>query len=465
MNRKMRIVLAMVLSAILLLSVTGGVSETKAGTLSVTLTADEKLRDPSGVTFAMYRVGSADRTESAGNVWKTEGAYAEVDFAGAKTAKDVEAARDAIGAIVRTSGAKADYTATTGSDGQAVFASIPEGLYYVRMTRGPQGLTITPALVTMPMVTEEGVTYTFDMTPKFVVVMATPTPELPPPPPPPPGDEPTPEPTESPSPSPSPSPTLPPTRVIEGRKQWNDDGNAHGTRPASITVRLYADGVLLSSNPTWGDRSGDTWSYSFGEFPVYDEEGNEIRYVVSEIPVEYYTSSVNGMTITNDLEERPPQEYTRISGVKTWVDEDGEGRPSSITIQLYRNGRMVERREVTAEDNWSWDFGELPLDDGYGHQYVYRIHEEGVTGYVGTVEGYDVTNTKLPPPPPPPYQEHTEEELEELVDLFEYGTPLYGRLLGTGDETPIYPFVFAGVGAIAVLVLFFFGRKRRSDRV
>ncbi|MBQ8972484.1 MAG: LPXTG cell wall anchor domain-containing protein [Clostridia bacterium] len=36
-------------------------------------------------------------------------------------------------------------------------------------------------------------------------------------------------------------------------------------------------------------------------------------------------------------------------------------------------------------------------------------------------------------------------------------------LLGTGDETPVYPYVFGGVGVAAIVILLIFGRKRKKD--
>jgi hypothetical protein len=53
----------------------------------------------------------------------------------------------------------------------------------------------------------------------------------------------------------------------------------------------------------------------------------------------------------------------------------------------------------------------------------------------------------------PNFSKYTEEELEDLMDLFDYETPLYGGLLQTGDETPIYPFVFAGIGIILLVIV------------
>jgi len=63
--------------------------------------------------------------------------------------------------------------------------------------------------------------------------------------------------------------------------------------------------------------------------------------------------------------------------------------------------------------------------------------------------------------PGPAFEALTEQELEELFDLFGYGTPLWGELRDTGDETPAWPFAFAGAGLMALLAVLFIGKKRR----
>ena len=65
--------------------------------------------------------------------------------------------------------------------------------------------------------------------------------------------------------------------------------------------------------------------------------------------------------------------------------------------------------------------------------------------------------------PPPPFEGLTEEELEELFELMGYGTPLLG-MLGTGDETPAYPYIFAAIGALAVIALVVFGKRRKKEK-
>ena len=94
---------------------------------------------------------------------------------------------------------------------------------------------------------------------------------------------------------------------INGQKVWNDNNNAGNTRPESITVQLYANGVKVAE--TTANKDLD-WFFSFGELPVY-ENGEKITYTVTETPVEGYRSSVsgdavNGFTVRNTLRPQTP---------------------------------------------------------------------------------------------------------------------------------------------------------------
>ncbi len=279
---------------------------------------------------------------------------------------------------------------------------------------------------------------------------------------------------------------------VNGQKIWEDNHNEHNVRPANITILLYADGTLVNAAPVWRSRQGDSWSYTFSGLPAENANGDPIKYTVDEQPAEYYEKEVSDTTITNRLIPRQPQNYAEITGVKTWEDDENSGgtRPDSVTVHLLRNGVEIASLKITAETNWSYSFGRQPLDDGYGHEYHYEVREDGVPGYFCRIDGYNLLNRLLFPKPTtpgsstdtetpyvptgrtvqnritatsrPPYEKLDLGELEEVVDLFGYNTPLWGQLLGTGDETPIYPYVFGGVGVLAVIALVFFGRKRKK---
>lgn len=266
-----------------------------------------------------------------------------------------------------------------------------------------------------------------------------------------------PESTATPTPTPSPTPAV----NINGEKVWRDEGNTHNTRPTSIKVQLMRDGEQIREITVTG--SGNRWSYSFGNLPKVDEQGAQYSYTVRETPVEGYTTTVRGTSIINDLEERTPQNYTNFTGAKIWKDdEDSSGeRPNYITVRLLRDGREVDRRTVTAANGWQFTFQNVPLDDGYGNTYRYTIREDSVPGYVGRVEDFEVTNSRLPEREVltefsrygTPLAGFGEPELEELLELYDYGTPLWGRPLQTGDELPLYPIVFGGIGCTAIIAL------------
>ena len=302
-----------------------------------------------------------------------------------------------------------------------------------------------------------------------------------------------PEPTPTPEPTPSVTPTPEPTPKpisISGSKVWEDENNAHNTRPERITVRLFADGTEVGATPVWTDTDTDTWHYTFENLPSTNANGETIRYTVQEDPVENYTSTVSGTTITNRLIPKETKKFISVSGTKFWNDDNNASgkRPKHIVVRLLQDGKAIDQRTVTAATDWKYSFDNVPADDGYGNVYEYTVEEDAVEGYFARVKGYDITNTLLPstpkkdtprepgkpdkpsknPPtrktstPPPKFETRTAEELDELTDLLDYDTPLWGGLLGTGDETPIYPYVFGGVGAAAVIGLLVFGRKKKK---
>ena len=72
-------------------------------------------------------------------------------------------------------------------------------------------------------------------------------------------------------------------------KSWSDSNNKAGKRPASITVRLLADGKEIQVITIRADAQGN-WGYTFKDLPKY-AAGKAIQYTIKEDPVSgYYTS-------------------------------------------------------------------------------------------------------------------------------------------------------------------------------
>ncbi|MBF0714053.1 Cna B-type domain-containing protein, partial [Gemella sp. GH3] len=129
-----------------------------------------------------------------------------------------------------------------------------------------------------------------------------------------------------------------------------DNNNQDGKRPTSITVNLLANGEIVQSKEI---SEQDNWSYEFTNLPKF-KDGQEVNYTVTENQVAGYETVINGYNITNKY----TPETTQVSGVKTWEDnnnQDGK-RPTSITVNLLANGEIVQSKEISEQDNWSYEF-------------------------------------------------------------------------------------------------------------
>ena len=122
---------------------------------------------------------------------------------------------------------------------------------------------------------------------------------------------------------------------IKGRKIWKDKDNKDGIRPASITVKLLADGQDTGKTAIASEATG--WTYEFTELERYkDTKGTEFKYSVVEVPVDGYTSEVEGFNITNThTPEKPtpgkPNEPGK-PGPKPQLPNTGEKASSAAVV-------------------------------------------------------------------------------------------------------------------------------------
>lgn len=85
----------------------------------------------------------------------------------------------------------------------------------------------------------------------------------------------------------------------------------------------------------------------------------------------------------------------KISGIKTWVDDDNsqKTRPTSITVNLLANGVKVDSKTVTADNGWSYEFSGHAKKDSSGNVIKYTVEEAKVpSGYEESVSGYNIQN-------------------------------------------------------------------------
>ena len=172
---------------------------------------------------------------------------------------------------------------------------------------------------------------------------------------------------------------------VSGTKTWRAPEGSE--LPESITVILNRNGSPVDSKKVTAE---DDWSYEFTELPAYSEDGSTAyTYTVDEEPVEGYITTVSETNLINTITGT-----TSVSGTKTWRVPEGTKLPESITVILNRNDEPVARKKVTAADDWSYEFTELPAysEDG-STAYTYTVDEEPVEGYITTVSETNLINT------------------------------------------------------------------------
>lgn len=182
-------------------------------------------------------------------------------------------------------------------------------------------------------------------------------------------------------------------------KVWDDSNNIDGMRPDSVTIHM--NGSDGSSTEATLSNTKD-WKYTFKHMPLFDANGNEITYTITEDAVTGYTYTVTNegrsFTITNSH----VQETFSIPVTKTWEDNGNQDgvRPSAIHVTLMGSDGNVYEANLTAAGKWKYEFKDLPRYWMEGVAIDYTLSEEAVNGYTYKIEGdadtgFTVTNEHI----------------------------------------------------------------------
>ena len=165
-----------------------------------------------------------------------------------------------------------------------------------------------------------------------------------------------------------------------------------GTPAASVTIKLYADGA---EKETVTLTATDNWTHTFTNLDKYAADGHEIAYTVDETPVAGYTKAISGTATTGFTITNTNTETINIPVTKTWVGPAA----TSATVKLYADGTEKDTVTLTAADNWTHTFSNLPkFDTTDGHEIVYTVDEVDVPNYTKGISGtaatgFTITNT------------------------------------------------------------------------
>lgn len=156
--------------------------------------------------------------------------------------------------------------------------------------------------------------------------------------------------------------------------EWNDNNNEYNVRPSEVIISKNAD-VINESND---------WKIS--EILAEEIEIQDINYYNKFISI-----NDNSCLITYNIDETM---FMEIYGHKLWKDKDGKNVnmdslpdymvPSSVEIYLKKNGETVKTETISAENDWEYNFGIVPIDQ----LDSYSIEEE-------SLEWWSLNNKKL----------------------------------------------------------------------
>ncbi len=286
----------------------------------------------------------------------------------------------------------------------------------------------------------------------------------------------------------------PETVTVSGTKTWNDENDRAGRRPGSITVELYADGVWIDGRIVKPDADG-SWTYSFADLPKY-ADGKEINYAIKEIPVENYSTAINGYDVTNTYTPGSTHHSsggsggsggsaystatTRVTVTKVWNDADNQYgiRPDSVQVQLYADGKPSgDPVTLYADGGWTYTWTGLAVRTRSGAKIAYTVQEISESkNYTAAVsgnaaDGYILTNT---------YEQGAETVANDgtltntwekggAVGLQEDSNARRGNVSSrnrngvpkTGDHAHVLLYSVLSISALALLMLYGYRRRRR----
>ena len=175
---------------------------------------------------------------------------------------------------------------------------------------------------------------------------------------------------------------------IQVTKHWEDNNNVNNRRPESIKFVIKQNNSEIKSKVVTGSRTTDeNWSYTFDNLAKFDENGQEIDYVLEEQEVnaddmKFYTGTTSGnrksgFVVTNKF--TVPNETIKPRVTIEWDDNSNNKnkRPNDVKVVVKdNNGKIVKEGNVTGnptDNSWTKEFEDVPKYDGNGKEIPYTV--------------------------------------------------------------------------------------------
>lgn len=184
-------------------------------------------------------------------------------------------------------------------------------------------------------------------------------------------------------------------------KKWDDDNDRDGMRPESVDIVLNGSNGKLYTG-TLSTENG--YTCVFQSVPKYHDGGTLINYTIAEEKIPGYTTTIakdaSGYKFT--LTNTKSIETVTKTVSKVWEDSNNQDglRPSAITVILTGDDGSRYLKSVSAAENWTTTFENLPKNQNHGQSIQYTVSEAFVSGYTDEVtqngNNYTITNTHMP---------------------------------------------------------------------
>ena len=195
---------------------------------------------------------------------------------------------------------------------------------------------------------------------------------------------------------------------FEAKKEWADEDNLYGIRPAYITYTLKRKKTLngvttedtsFSSRKTVSEQSDPAWTAKWSQCAAFAADGGAFTYYITEDSAQYYAIAVAAnigsdtmvYTFTNTF---VPQMKT-ISAYKYWDDKSNKysTRPTDIRYELWCEYDLYE---VAKDDNGYIIYEPAPGNSKIKVAKIQQVMENGVQKkYIGKVYDSEAASKSL----------------------------------------------------------------------
>lgn len=199
------------------------------------------------------------------------------------------------------------------------------------------------------------------------------------------------------------------TRDVDTYVVWDDSNDQDGVRPATVSVRLFANGEAVDDEEAKVALSGggNTWFYQFRDVQKYytdaqGRKGQQISYTLQATPtnpgeLDGYDIEYRDYTV---ILRHKPATVSRSVRVEWQDNNDQDGkRPASMMVQLYADNVPLEGKVVLLSNanNWTHTWDDLAKYAEVGREVTYSARVSStLVDYTAKSTGMTIEMTYVP---------------------------------------------------------------------